>query len=173
MSARAFPLTAFALAVGLSGCPGNKAQNATDPLVARASFGVFFGGQIQDRKELPFELDETKQRIGIRIEFRAPLTQPVPVAWEIERPINGKSNALRDPRRGEKNDAPADHVVEVGDVAARVGETELDVPLSLRQGQGLGTWRVRVKVDGRKLIDRDVLVFDPRDRRERDSDAGH
>lgn len=164
MSKRYWPMLAGALAVGLFGCPGNKAESASDPLVARASFGVFFGGQIQDRKELPFELDETKQRIGIRIEFRAPLTQPVPVAWEIERPINGKSK---------KSDAPADHVVEVGDVAARVGETELDVPLSLRQGQGLGTWRVRVKVDGRKVIDRDVLVFDPRDRRERESDAGH
>ena len=162
MSGRCWPLLAGALALGLLGC--SKSDQAEDPLVERASFGVFFGGQIQDRKELPFELDSTKQRIGIRIDFRAPLAHSVPVAWEIARPVGGKAK---------KSDAAADHVVEVGDAAARVGEARLDVPLSLRQGQGIGIWHVRVKVDGRQVIDRDVLVFDPRDRREREADAGH
>lgn len=162
MSARRWPLLAGALALGMLAAPAcNKVD---DPLIERASFGVFFGGQIQDRKELPFELDPTKQRIGIRIDFRAPLTHSVPVAWEIARPLAGKAK---------KGAAAADRVVEVGDAAARVGEARLDVPLSLRQGQGLGTWHVRVRVDGRQVIDRDVLVFDPRDRREREADAGH
>ena len=143
------------------GCP---AKSERDPLVERASFGVFFGGQIQDRKELPFELDQTKQRIGVRIDFRAPLVSAVPVAWEIARPLSGKSK--------NKGDAATDQVVEVGEANARVGESRLDVPLSLRQGQVLGNWHVRVKVDGRQVIDRDVLVFDPRERREREADAG-
>ena len=164
MSARGWPLLAGALAFGLFACPACKSERAEDPLVERAAFGVFFGGQIQDRKELPFELDPTKQRIGFRIDFRAPLVQSVPVGWEIARPLAGKAK---------KGDSPTDHVVEVGDAAARVGEARLDVPLSLRQGQGLGTWHVRVKVAGRPVIDRDVLVFDPRDRREREADAGH
>jgi hypothetical protein len=158
-----WPLWAGLLASGLLGGAACKSDEPRDPLVERAAFGVFFGGQIQDRKELPFELDPTKQRIGIRIDFRAPLTHSVPVAWEIARP-------LAKPKKG---DAPADSVVEVGDAAARVGEARLDVPLLLRQGQGLGAWHVRVKVDGRQVIDRDVLVFDPRDRREREVDAGH
>jgi hypothetical protein len=152
------------LALGLLGCSKADKGKAEDPLVERAAFGVFFGGQIQDRKELVFELDQTKQRIGIRIDFRAPLSHSVPVSWEIARPFSGK---------GKKGDAPADQVVEVGDAAARVGETRLDVPLSLRQGQGLGVWHVRVKVEGRQVIDRDVLVEGPRDRREREADAGH
>ena len=149
----------LAFALSLIGCP---AKGEGDPWVERASFGVFFGGQIQDRKELPFELDPTKQRIGIRIQFKAPLTRSVPVAWEVARPLSAKAS---------KGAAPVDQVVEVGDAAARVGELQLDVPLLLRQGQVLGTWRVRVKVDGRSVLDRDVLVFDASERRE--ADAGH
>lgn len=154
-------LPCFALVVALLGC---RAQTDGDPLVERARFGIFFGGQIQDRSELPFELDQTKERIGIRIDFRRPLSQPALVGWEIARPAaikNGKSAA-----------AP-EQVVEVGDVRARLGESRLDVPLLLRSGQGLGTWHVRVKVDGRAVIDRDVRVFDPRERRDVEADAGH
>lgn len=149
----------LALALAVLGC---KAQGG-DPLLERAAFGVFFGGQIQDRKELPFELDPAKQSVGVRLDFRAPLSLPVVVAWEIARPLAGKSSKVM---------APAEQVVELGEVRARVGERRLDVPLLLRQGQALGTWHVRVKVDGRAVIDRDVLVFDPRERRERRADAG-
>ena len=156
---RRAPLIALALCV--LGCP---AKSDPDPLVERAAFGVFFGGQIQDRSELPFELDQAKQRIGIRVDFRAPLTRTVPVAWEIARPVSVKAS---------KSDAGTEQVVEVGDESARVGESRLDVPLALRQGQVLGTWRVRVKVDARVVLDRDVLVFDERLRRARERDAGH
>jgi hypothetical protein len=152
---------ALALSLTLLGCP---AKSDPDPLVERAAFGVFFGGQIQDRKELPFELDPAKQLCGIRIDFRAPLTRSALVGWEIARPLSA---------RAAKNDAGSEQVVEVGSAAARVGESRLDVPISLRQGQVLGTWHVRVKVDARVVIERDVLVFDPRERRERERDAGH
>lgn len=161
MNARLGLASVLLLGLALFGCP---AKSERDPLVERAAFGVFFGGQIQDRNELPFELDQTKQRIGIRVEFRTPLASAVPVAWEIARPLSSKSKA--------KGDAAIDQVVEVGEASARVGESRLDVPLSLRQGQVLGNWHVRVKVDGRQVIDRDVLVFDPRERREREVDAG-
>ena len=154
---------AFAIALGLAlvGCP---AKSDPDPLVQRAAFGVFFGGQIQDRKELPFELDPAKQLCGIRIDFRAPLSRAALVGWEIARPISS---------RAAKSDAGSEQVVEVGNASARLGESRLDVPISLRQGQVLGTWHVRVKVDARVVIDRDVLVFDARELRSRERDAGH
>jgi len=155
---RAVPVLALALSV--LGCP---AKRDPDPLVERASFGVFFGGQIQDRTELPFELDPAKEQIGVRVDFRAPLTRAVPVGWEIARPASAKSK---------NTDAGGDQIVEVGEAAGRVGESRLDIPLSLRRGQVLGTWHVRVKVDARLVIDRDVLVFDARERRERERDAG-
>lgn len=149
------------LAFSLFGC---QAKPERDPLVERAAFGVFFGGQIQDRKELPFELDPTKQSSGIRLDFREPLTHPARVSWEIARPFSEKAS---------KADAGVERVTEVGEVAARVGEKRLDVPVLLRQGQVLGNWHVRVKVDERTVIDRDVLVFDARERRARELDAGH
>lgn len=154
-------LAAVPLASILSGCP---AKSDPDPLVERAAFGVFFGGQIQDRKELPFELDPAKQRVGFRIDFRAPLTRAVPVSWEIARPLNAHAA---------HSDAGADRVTEVGQASARVGETELDIPISLRQGQVIGAWHLRVQVDARVVLDRDVTVFDQRERLDRERDAGH
>ncbi len=148
-------------ALCLLGC---QSKSERDPLVERAAFGVFFGGQIQDRTELPFELDRAKQSCGIRVDFRAPLARSVRLAWEIARPLSAKAS---------KGDAGPDQVTEVGEVAARVGERRLDVPVLLRQGQVLGSWHVRVKVDDRTVIDRDVLVFDPRELRAREADAGH
>lgn len=152
---------ALLVALCLLGC---KAKPERDPLVERASFGVFFGGQIQDRKELAFELDSAKQSCGIRVDFREPLTHPAKVSWEIARPLRDKTG---------KVEVGADRVTEVGEVAARVGEQRLDVPVLLRQGQVLGSWHVHVKVDERTVIERDVLVFDPRERRVREADAGH
>ncbi len=143
--------------------PLGCSRTTEDPLVERASFGVFFGGQIQDRKELPFELDEAKQRVGIRIDFKRPLDRAVPVRWEIERPLGAKSRPA---------DSSGERVVEEGESSGRVGEQRLDVPLTLRRGQVLGKWHVRVKVDGRAVIERDVLVFDPRERRERPDSGG-
>jgi hypothetical protein len=151
-------LSAITLGLGFA-VTGCTPKSDPDPLVERAAFGVFFGGQIQDRKELPFELDPAKQQQGIRIDFRAPLTRALPVAWEIARPVSAKAA---------KADAGVEQVVEVGAATARVGEARLDIPLSFRQGQVLGIWHVRVKVDARVAIDRDVLVFDPRERRERE-----
>jgi len=150
----------LALSLCLLGC---QSKPEPDPLVERAAFGVFFGGQIQDRKELPFELDLAKQRCGFRIDFRAPLERSATVSWEIARPLSAKAS---------KSDAGADRVTEVGTAAARVGERRLDVPVLLRQGQLLGTWHVRVKVDERAVIDRDVQVVDPRELRARELDAG-
>jgi hypothetical protein len=152
----------WVLALCLLGCH-SKPEPEPDPLVERAAFGVFFGGQIQDRKELPFELDPAKQSTGIRIDFRAPLARSVVVNWEIARPLSEKSS---------KAGAGAERVTEVGQAAARVGQRRLDIPVLLRQGQVLGSWHVRVKVDERVVIERDVLVFDSRELRPREVDAG-
>ena len=156
---RGASVAVLAALTALAAC---KTERDPDPLVERAAFGVFFGGQIQDRKELPFELDPGKQQQGFRVDFHQALASSVPVHWEIARPLSGKSA---------KVDGGAS-VTEVGDLSAREGETRLDVPISLRQGQVLGSWHVRLSVATRVVLDRDVLVFDARERRERERDAG-
>jgi hypothetical protein len=132
----------------------------SDPWLSRAVFGVYYGGQVQDRTELAFELDPAKQGQGFRVEFREPLPHALPISWEIGRPLSGKTPKI---------DGGQELVVEVGEASARAGEQRLDVPVSLRQGQVLGTWHLRLKVDGRVALDRDLLVFDPRERRDRSS----
>jgi hypothetical protein len=59
-------------------------------------------------------------------------------------------------------EAGREGVVELGAARARAGQQRLDVPISLRAGQQLGIWHVRVQVDGQVALERDVLVFDPK-----------
>jgi len=100
----------YVLALGLLGC---QAKPERDPLVERAAFGVFFGGQIQDRKELAFELDRAKQSCGIRLDFREPLTHSARVSWEIARPLSEKAS---------KGDAGADRVEASGITESVAGD---------------------------------------------------
>src|SRR5437868_2548635 len=62
----------------------DRRQSAPKPLVRRAEFGVLFGGQIQERRELPFELDRSKQTLGFRIDFSEPLGADTEIEWRID-----------------------------------------------------------------------------------------
>jgi hypothetical protein len=114
-----------------------------ESLVAEAKFGVFFGGQVQELKEIAKELDPARQRHGFRLGFRAPLPRDVKVAWELSLPATDKST----PR-----------AALVGEAVARAGETRLDVPLAFRPSDPLGSWHAKVSADGQAVIDRDFTV---------------
>jgi hypothetical protein len=145
---------AAVLGVGLAlGCSRAKAPEGP---VERAELGVFFGGQVQKRQEIPFTLDRTRQTQGFRITFREPLREPLEVRWEIDRPTTrGRGRA-----------------VELGDAQARVGQRILDQELVFEPGDALGTWNVRVFVAGRAVIDRPVLIYDAAARRRARAAAG-
>jgi hypothetical protein len=115
-------------------------------LVAEAEFGVFFGGQVQQLKEIAKELDPARQRHGFRLTFRAPLTQDVKVGWELSLPPSDKGL----PR-----------AALVGEALAHVGETRLDVPLSFRPSDPLGSWHARLSADGQLVVDRDFTLVAP------------
>lgn len=115
----------------------------------RAELGVYFGGQVQERREIPFNLDRSAQSQGFRLTFREPLTRPVEVRWEIDRPApRGRGRA-----------------VELGDARARIGQTVLDQEIVMKPGDPLGTWNVRVFVDGELVIDRAISIYDAAARR--------
>jgi hypothetical protein len=122
-------------------------ERAPKGVVKEAEFGVFFGGQVQELKELPKQLDPDRQRHGFRLSFAAPLSRDVKVAWEISLPHVDKS---------------APRAALVGQATAKVGEAVLDVPLSFRPSDPLGDWHARVTVDGQVVIDRDFKVVAPR-----------
>lgn len=112
-------------------------------VVQSAEFGVFFGGQVQELKEIPKELDPARQQHGFRLTFRAPLRQDVPVSWEVSFPVTEKGG----PR-----------AANVGQATAKAGQSVLDVPFAFRPTDPLGSWHAKVTAAGVVVIDRDFQV---------------
>lgn len=123
-------------------------------LVAAARFGIFFGGQIQERRDVPFELDTARQTQGFRVEFSAPLTESTAVEWQVDRPA-----ARRAPPRAGAGGSPG-ALVEKGSAIVRAGETRMERTLPFRPGDPLGLWNVRVVVRGKVVLDRPFEVYD-------------
>ncbi len=121
-------------------------QRAPEAVVKEAEFGVFFGGQVQELKEIPKQLDPARQRHGFRLTFVAPLPRDVLVAWEVSLPAPSKGG----PR-------PA----LVGQATAKAGQAVLDMPLAFRAQDPLGAWHAKVTVDEQVVIDRDFAVVAP------------
>jgi hypothetical protein len=125
-------------------CLACEKRSQPEGLVEYAAYGVFFGGQIQERQEIPFTLDRTKQRQGFRVDFRGPLATAQAIKWEIDRP---------GPRgQGRK--------VVMGEALAKAGVTTFERELPFAPGDPLGTWNVRVTVGDEAAVDRPVLVYD-------------
>jgi hypothetical protein len=146
----------LAVALAASGCDESKPRRG---LVQRAEFGVFFGGQVQEREELPYSLDRAKQRTGLRIEFFEPLSEPVDVSWELDMP--GTTRGVSD-ARGRRG---MGRVVKTGVARAPSGEKRIEIELPLSPGDPLGTWNVRAVVAGEVVVDRPFLVYDASARR--------
>jgi hypothetical protein len=117
--------------------------------VQRAEFGVFYGGQVQERREIPFELDRTKQTHGIRIELAAPFDRDTEVTWEIDKP---------NPTRRGPGSA---RMAELGRARLPKGQDRFERIFAFQPDDAPGTWNVRVLLDGQLVIDRPFLVYDP------------
>jgi len=138
---------AATLSVALALAASCRARPPAEGVKAR--FGVLFGGQLQEREEIPLVLDRSRLALGLRVEWAEPPSAPVVVRWELAQPANPK-----DPGAGE--------LVAFGEAQARPGEASLDVPLTFREKDRPGAWRVRVDVDGKRVLDRPFRVVVPR-----------
>jgi hypothetical protein len=125
-----------ALALSVAAC-----EKPSEPPAVRASFGVFFGGQVQEREELPLVLDRTRQTHGIRLDFRDPPERALRVTWEIEKPAGAKNE-------------DGGTITDYGETRTRIGEERLEIPLAFRATDRPGAWRVRVSVAERVVLDR-------------------
>lgn len=153
----------------LSALSPTCAKNKSSELVAGGKFGVFFGGQIEERRDIPFELDRTKQTQGFRVDFGEPLTRDVSVEYRVDRPSPSSSGK----RRGSGGTPEEGTRVERGSLVAHAGESRLEQVMTFRPGDPLGLWNVRVVVDGKVVIDRPFEVYDSMARqRAIGSDAG-
>jgi hypothetical protein len=111
----------------------------------RARFGVFFGGEVQEREQIPLVLDRARQTIGIRLEFANPPAAERPITWELDKPVGKKATDTT-------------RVVAYGEARTRGGDSVLDVPLAFQPGDRPGPWRVRVAFDGTRVLDRAFSV---------------
>ncbi len=119
-----------------------------------AQLGIFYGGQIQQRQELPLVFDRAKQTQGFRLTFPHPLEHDARVSWEVEMP--GESRLAVDPLS----------VSKLGELTVRVGQRRVDQALEFEPGDPAGLWNVRVLVDDRLVVDHAWWVYD-RARRQR------
>jgi hypothetical protein len=117
-------------------------------LVTRAQFGIFFGGQVQERQQLPLEVEKTRQKQGLHLEFARPLPRDTRVSWELDMP-----------RRDGKG-----RVTKLDEVTVPAGRELFDHELEFEPGDPLGTYNLRVIVDGLVVIDRPFQLVDPHPR---------
>lgn len=152
-------LLATLLAFSASPAALSCERPAPPPFVKSAKLGVFYGGQVEERSEVPFELDPGKQTQGFRLEFSAPLAEDTEVEWRIEIPKADPERKRRPRAAGELATPPRTSVS--GKDVAHTRETTLDHLLTFHPGDPLGLWNVRVVVRGKVVIDRPIEVFDP------------
>jgi hypothetical protein len=139
------------LTLALCACDPST-QPAESESVAKAEFGVFFGGQVQQREEIPFELDAARQQQGFRVVFQRPLEHARSLTWEISRPGRRKPGATYS--------HPDGRVTELGSSTLQAGRERVEQPLVFKPGDPLGLWNIRVVLDDQVLIDRPFTVYD-------------
>lgn len=145
---------------------GNAASRSMD-----AEFGILYGGQVQERDEIPFQLDMARQRQGFRLTLSPAPAQALEVRWELARPGRGR----RVPDRHGRKARPSQ--VQLGRAHFRPGESVFEQVLAFSPNDPLGLWSIRVLVGDRVVIDRPFVVYDPVERARRqeaaaDTDAG-
>jgi hypothetical protein len=123
--------------------------------VRNAEFGVFYGGQVQERDQIPLVVDQTKQSHGIRIEFEEPLKEELTIHWELDMP--GTTRGVRDERgvRGRGRLVKHDQAI------VPRGRSRFDQVLGFEPGDPVGMWNVRVRVEDQVVIDRPFEVVRP------------
>ena len=140
-------------------------EPAAAGVVERAQFGIFFGGQVQEREQVPFEPSRARQVQGFRLDFRAPLQRDLAIEWEINRPRTSQK------RPGGAADGD-ERLVQLAHAQARAGQTRFEQVLSFEPGDPLGGWNIRVVAGGRLVLDRRFLVYDEEERARARRDAG-
>jgi hypothetical protein len=121
-------------------------------------FGIFYGGQVQERSELPLELDRSRQRQGLRMQLDPAPTAPLEVSWEVGLPGTGPFRRDSQGRRQRRRRT------RLGQASWRAGESRFEQPISFRPGDPTGLWSIRVRLGSRLVLDRAVWVYDRRRR---------
>jgi hypothetical protein len=132
-----------------------------------AEFGILYGGQVQERDEIPFELDTAKQRQGFRLTQSPAPTQALEVHWELGRPGRGRRVLDSHGRKARPRQ------VQLGRAHFRPGESMFEQVLPFSPDDPLGLWNIRVLLGDQVVIDRPFVVYDPIERSRRQEAAAN
>lgn len=147
------------------GCETSRAD-AHEPAV-RAEFGIFYGGQIQHRRELPLQLDRARQIQGFRLLRRPPL-DALTVRWALGKPGTGR------PQKDSRGRKVMPRRAQLGEAEWRPGQAVFEQTLPFAPGDPPGLWNLRVQCGDRIVLDQPFMVFDAaqRQRALAEGDAG-
>jgi hypothetical protein len=130
-----------------------------------AEFGIFYGGQVQERDEIPLSLDAARQRQGFRLTHTPPPAEPLEVRWELGKPGQGR----RVPDGQGRRTRP--RAVQLGRAHFRAGEPLFEQTLPFASDDPLGLWNIRVLIGDRAVLERPFVVYDPVERERREKAA--
>jgi len=145
---REFP-SRLTLAISVMGMALGCNTNGSAGPRTTAKAGIFYGGQIQNRAEWPLVLDATRQSQGFRIEFGRPLTKATQVNWEIVRP------AFRKKIHSNKHEETVESSFSA---SVPVGSERFDQIVAFTDSDRTGEWKLRVSVDGVRVLERTIHV---------------
>ncbi len=119
-----------------------------------AEFGIFYGGQVQQRQDIPLEVDASRQRQGFRLQLTPPPDRALEVRWELGMPGSGRTVLDSQGRKARPRK------VQLGQAHWRPGAAAFEQLLQFSPGDPLGLWNIRVMVGRQVVIDRPFLVYD-------------
>lgn len=154
---RAAPFASALVLLAACTAPSNAAVSSV-----HAEFGIFYGGQVQERDEIPLSLDATRQRQGFRLTHSPPPAQALEVRWELGKPGQGRRVSDSQGRRARPRP------VQLGRAHFRAGEPVFEQALPFAPDDPLGLWNIRVLVGDRVVLERPFVVYDPVERARRE-----
>jgi hypothetical protein len=132
-------------------CDGNPALPPSE--VTSAQFGLFFGGQVQQRLELPKPLSHSQSGQGVRLEFRRRLSQPTQVTWHLNHPTA---------RNGPRGPCNAPRATRSASFMVPAGSDRFEQALAFEPTDPPGTYSLRVLVGDELVLDRSFRLVQSR-----------
>jgi hypothetical protein len=147
-------LAAVLVSVGPFTLAACEAPSAAPIVTSNAEFGIFYGGQIQQREEIPLELDAARQRVGFRLKLSPPPRDALEVRWALGKPGVGRRVSDVQGRKARPRQ------VQVGHAHFRPGEAVFEQLTPFAPGDPSGLWNIRVELGDQVVLDRPFLVYD-------------
>lgn len=141
-------LLAAILSIGCDPAEGSSDRPGTEQgsVGVSGQLGVFYGGQVQELRRVPWPAEGKRPQLGFRLRFEGATPHPASLRWEVDMPSRS---------------APAGRVQRVSETLVPSGQTVVEQSLDVPPNAELGVWNVRVLVGQQLVIDRALHLYEP------------